>query len=194
MLPSHLLHHLLDTQMDSDDDFSSGGASSVSRSSVELSPHPEEENIAPHGSISNANSGKSRITATLDAVSNANKENRVNGIPSTPKAAPGSASKRRRLGSPTASISFDGAHATPPSAIGGGLMPSPEKKKTKLDIPSSSQSVPSASIKAKGKKKEGQGEGWEEVLERLGATACMSIRYTRLDCFCIHLTVFSSSR
>lgn len=155
--------------MDSDDDNSSGGASSVSRSSVELSPHPEEENIAPHGSISNANSGKSRITATLDAVSNVGK---VNGVPTTPKT-PGSASKRRRLGSPTASISFDGAHATPPSAIGGGLMPSPGKKKQKkLELPSSSQSAPSASLKAKGKKKEGQGEGWEEVLERLGATAC----------------------
>lgn len=159
--------------MDSDDDYSSGGASSVSRASVELSPHPEEENIAPHGNISNANSGKSRITATLDAVSNVGKENIVNGVPATPKQ-PGSAGKRRRLGSPTASISFDGAHATPPSAIGGGLMPSPEKKKTKLEIPSSSQIGPAASIKAKGKKKEGQGEGWEAVLERLGATACRS--------------------
>lgn len=52
-------------------------------------------------------------------------------------------------------------------------MPSPGKKKQKkLELPSSSQSAPSASLKAKGKKKEGQGEGWEEVLERLGATAC----------------------
>jgi hypothetical protein len=166
--------------MDSDDDYSSGGASSgPSRSSVELSPHPEEENIAPHGSISNANSGKSRITAQLDAVSNANspdKENlRNGGVPATPKQ-PASVTKRRRIGSPTASISFDGAHATPPSAIGGGLMPSPEKKKTKLDIPSSSSQIAPAAaavIKAKGKNKAtGQGEGWEEVLERLGATAC----------------------
>lgn len=162
--------------MDSDDDNSSGGASSLSRSSVELSPHPEEENIAPHGNISNANSGKSRITATLDAVSNVGKVNGV-AVPTTPRknqAAAGSPSRKRRLGSPTASISFDGAHATPPSAIGGGLMPSPEKKKQKkLEIPSSSQTTgPSGSQKLKGKKKEGQGEGWEEVLERLGATAC----------------------
>ncbi|KAK9894003.1 putative delta DNA polymerase [Cystobasidium minutum MCA 4210] len=161
--------------MDSDDDNSSGGASSLSRSSVELSPHPEEENIAPHGNISNANSGKSRITATLDAVSNVGKVNGV-AVPTTPRknqAAAGSPSRKRRLGSPTASISFDGAHATPPSAIGGGLMPSPEKKKQKkLEIPSSSQTTgPSGSQKLKGKKKEGQGEGWEEVLERLGATA-----------------------
>lgn len=158
--------------MDSDDDFSSGGASSASRSaSLELSPHPEEENIAPHGNISNANSGKGRVTSTLDAVATGNKANIINGAPATPKQ-PGSAGKRRRLGSPTASISFDGAHATPPSAIGGGLMPSPEKKKAKLQIPASSQTGPAASIKAKGKKKEGQGEGWEAVLERLGATAC----------------------
>lgn len=161
--------------MDSDDDFSSGsGASSLSQTSLELSPHPEEENIAPHGSISNANSGKARITAHVDAVNNADKENHPNGVLATPKKQ-GSATKRRRLGSPTASISFDGAHATPPSAIGGGLMPSPEKKKAKkIELPSSSQQAgPSGSIKAKGKKKDtGSGESWEEVLERLGNVAC----------------------
>ena len=155
--------------MDSDDDYSSGGNSGASSpESLALSPHSQEENLAPPGSISSVN--------RVDGIG----KDRTLGLSS------GSV-KRRRLASPTASISFDGAHATPPSAIGGGLMPSSpikaqqKKDKDKLDLeilPSSqlltsSQIAAAPGLKSKGKKKDtGQGESWEDVLERLGSTAC----------------------
>ena len=166
--------------MDSDDDYSSGANSRVSSpESLALSPHPEEENVAPPGSISSLNR-----TAEL--------KNRPPGL-STASA------KRRRLASPTASISCDGAHATPPSAIGGGLMPSSpiktqqkkDKERLELDllpktIVSSSQVL--AGIKSKGKKKDtGQGESWEEVLERLGSTACR-LKPASLDLILLQLS------
>ena len=153
----------------SDDDSSGGG--SPSSASLALSPHPEEENIAPLGNINASNSKPNGA----DSVSR-----KHNGEPMSPL---GSALKRRRLASPTASISYDGAHATPPSAIGGGLMPSPSKKKNE-DIPSSPLKAPAlassqtstTAAKGKGKKKDtGAGEAWEEVLERLGSTACLCL-------------------
>lgn len=155
--------------MSSGDESSPGGSPS-SAASLALSPHPEEENIAPPGNINASNSKPNGA----DGVSvNGRKHN---GAPMSPL---GSALKRRRLASPTASISYDGAHATPPSAIGGGLMPSPSNKKNK-EIPSSPLKAPAlapsqtstAVTKGKGKKKDtGAGEAWEEVLERLGSTA-----------------------
>lgn len=151
----------------SSDESSAGG--SPSSASLALSPHPEEENIAPVGNINASNSKPNGVNGT---ALNGRKHD---GMPMSPL---GSAAKRRRLASPTASISYDGAHATPPSAIGGGLMPSPSKKKNKdvlssplkAPVPASSQT--SAAAKGKGKKKDtGAGEAWEEVLERLGSTA-----------------------
>ena len=155
------------SEMSSDE--SSGGAGSPSSASLALSPHPEEENIAPQGNI-NASNSKPNGADGLSSVGR-----KHNGAPMSPL---GSAMKRRRLASPTASISYDGAHATPPSAIGGGLMPSPSKRKIR-DAPSSPLKAPilassqtSAAAKGKGKKKDtGAGEAWEEVLERLGSTA-----------------------
>ena len=151
----------------SDDDYSSN--SSISRASsvasLALSPHPEEENIAPQGKISNANAG-------LDAIKSngIRKQGNENAIPRTPL---GSATKRRRLGSPSASISVDGAHATPPSAIGGGLMPSSPVKK-QINGHSSTKPAVAAAVAAKqkpgAKKDAAKGEGWEEVLQRLGTT------------------------
>lgn len=179
--------------MDSEDDSSSsGGGMSRSTSSpdIALSPHPEEENLAPPGKISNANStlkdgqGSSKGTGGGGSSSTIART-----APSQPFASPvTNSAKRRRLASPTASITYDGAHATPPSAIGGGLAPSsPTKpsddsrpssrpKESNLDVvqgpPSSAPSAKTAYGLGKGKKKDtGQGEGWEEVLERLGNTA-----------------------
>lgn len=194
--------------MDSDDDFSSGGGnspSSVSDGDLALSPHPEEVNLTEQGG---AGAGKE----------NAHPASSASGVPGTPGG--GGAKKRRRLGSPGASISFDGAHATPPSAIGGGLMPSPSKLAKLRELsaapssplkaqkreqqeqeqeqePNSSQiSTGSAiTVKSKGKKKDtGAGEAWEEVLERLGATAgegclCARARVARKP---LTYTAFSS--
>jgi hypothetical protein len=156
-----------------DSDYSSGGNSGPSSpSSLALSPHPEEENLAP----------KSLDLGSSANLANEGQNQQANALPGTPSR---SAAKRRKLGSPGPSISFDGAHATPPSAIGGGLMPSSPiksaQKKDKDILPASSQPTKAPNFKGK-KKDDGKGGGWEEVLERLGATegALDSLTYCQL--------------
>lgn len=150
--------------MDSDDDYSSGGASSSTGSpALALSPNPEEENLAP-------DAGMKRTNGTVETTPVKNKD-------AVPFSSPLKSAKRRRLASPTASISFDGAHAAPPSAIGGGLMPS----SSQVSGPTSSQTV---RPKGKGKAKDaGRGGDWEEVLERLGSAGQSRHRScVRQDC------------